>query len=129
MPRFNPVDPFPIVDGEHSFGVWDCGPEQGGDLIEELAEFVRDLYVKPGELRDTLLGAVADLGGSRSAERLAVVLGGRWCPPWSRAVGDASQPVVAERAGREFERVGCLAHRRAGGDQRTRALEQLVGDF
>jgi hypothetical protein len=63
MPSFHPVDPFPISDGEHSFGVWDCRAGPDADLVEELSAVVRELYVEPERLRETLEAALADVGG------------------------------------------------------------------
>jgi hypothetical protein len=62
MPAFNPVDPFPVVVAEHSFGVWDCRCNPGGDLVEELASVVRGLYVDPPSLIAALEKALADAG-------------------------------------------------------------------
>jgi hypothetical protein len=62
MPTFSAVDPFPERDGEHLFGVWDCGSEAGSDLVDELAAEVRELYVEPERLRAALETALSDAG-------------------------------------------------------------------
>jgi hypothetical protein len=62
MPTFDAVDPFPIHDGDHSYGVWDCGALPGGDLADELAAEVRELYVDPDRLRAALETALGDAG-------------------------------------------------------------------
>jgi hypothetical protein len=49
-------------DGEHTFAVYDCRPEEGGDLAAVLAETIRDLYVDPDRLRDVLTAAMNDAG-------------------------------------------------------------------
>jgi hypothetical protein len=66
MPIFELVHPFPISRGDHSFGVWDCRCSPGGNLVEELALVVRELYVDPPALLAALQTAVADAGGGAS---------------------------------------------------------------
>lgn len=66
MPIFELVHPFPISHGDHSFGVWDCRSSPGGNLVEELALVVRELYVDPPGLLAALQKAVADAGGGAS---------------------------------------------------------------
>lgn len=47
-------------DGDHSFAVYDCQSGEDGDLVDVLAETIRDLYVDPEHLRDVLIAAMND---------------------------------------------------------------------
>lgn len=49
-------------DGGHIFAVYDCGSDEDGALISDLAQVIRELYVEPDKLRPVLTAALNDLG-------------------------------------------------------------------
>lgn len=56
-----------LNDGDHTFAVYDCRPQEEGGLVATLAQTIRDLYVDRDHLRDVLTAAMNDAGAVADA--------------------------------------------------------------